>query len=642
MRAKFVKDFFVKINEDFKSQRPKFIAQGYEENIVDDYLKKFRKIKDKNYKQLTDNIEGIDIFGNDRKNVDKYKKFHDLEVVVDYVMGQVNLDGVSLGKNIESDVEPLFDNDIFSIYRGDTPHECINIKGDGQYSWCVAANMGNLFYSYRMKENMPTFYFVKVKDRIKKEFEYWDDKKFGGLYKDRYHFFVIQVESYVDNSKKDENYYVVTSSNNDGDISMSWNDIVKIDHRLNEFQNIFSPVPLSNEEKEDYELFKDGISDKEYCKLVYVKKQRYIDIFCMIDQYLSDKMWDCTPEAIKNYYIGLGLTLSEYQYIDIKGTKLEKRFIEISNRNFRELLKNKHLYEDNDVQLIGDTQFYVLSERNKKLYIKNDIFELTDNMDKFLQSRKVGTSLTSNNYEKINLHKAIKNINSNSYNKSIRYNLFSKLDENTKRTYIKNIHHPDLHILLQTSGTDNDKLIKYIENIFDNNIPEGYLCQIIQGSSNKAAKFREYYNIYGPGFIEGYHEYGRFNSYMVFTGYFEYPGVTKIVPDLNLLREMLKYIDIIPEILLWCFKKHANSPIDWNLLNQFASFFGKNIMNSINATHLYYFNWDSYGDDLKKILDIFGRNNIKKYCDSWQKTEGKSMELYFNKKGIDINDIKEL
>lgn len=38
--------------EDFKSQKKKFIDQGYDEVIVDKYLNDFREIKDKKFKEL--------------------------------------------------------------------------------------------------------------------------------------------------------------------------------------------------------------------------------------------------------------------------------------------------------------------------------------------------------------------------------------------------------------------------------------------------------------------------------------------------------------------------------------------------------------------------------------------------------------
>ena len=58
--------------EDFKSQKIKFMGQGYDEQIVNKYLNNFRDIKDKKYKEAS-NIEMPNLNvpkGNDRFNID--------------------------------------------------------------------------------------------------------------------------------------------------------------------------------------------------------------------------------------------------------------------------------------------------------------------------------------------------------------------------------------------------------------------------------------------------------------------------------------------------------------------------------------------------------------------------------------------
>ena len=93
-------------NEDFKTQREKFIQQGIEPNIVDSYLTNFRTIKDKKYKQINDPIHGLENI-KDRTNIDNYKTFHELEILVDYVKGQVDVVGKTNYKNIKIDAKPI-------------------------------------------------------------------------------------------------------------------------------------------------------------------------------------------------------------------------------------------------------------------------------------------------------------------------------------------------------------------------------------------------------------------------------------------------------------------------------------------------------------------------------------------------------
>ena len=79
--------------EDFKSQKIKFIEQGYDEQIVNKYLNNFREIKDKKYKVAANaEIDNLNVpIGNDRFNIDNYKTFKELESLVDYMSGQMNI-----------------------------------------------------------------------------------------------------------------------------------------------------------------------------------------------------------------------------------------------------------------------------------------------------------------------------------------------------------------------------------------------------------------------------------------------------------------------------------------------------------------------------------------------------------------------
>ena len=83
------------LNEDFKTQTTKFISQGFDKNIVDRYLASFREIKDKKYRQLFDDISGVNVTKDKRNNIDAYNTFHELETVVDYVRGRADVSGAS-------------------------------------------------------------------------------------------------------------------------------------------------------------------------------------------------------------------------------------------------------------------------------------------------------------------------------------------------------------------------------------------------------------------------------------------------------------------------------------------------------------------------------------------------------------------
>ena len=75
-------------NEDFKTQREKFIQQGIEPEKVDYYLDKFEMFKDKKYKEINDPIKGLEHI-KDKTNINAYKTFQELKILVDYVKARL-------------------------------------------------------------------------------------------------------------------------------------------------------------------------------------------------------------------------------------------------------------------------------------------------------------------------------------------------------------------------------------------------------------------------------------------------------------------------------------------------------------------------------------------------------------------------
>lgn len=318
-------------NEDFKTQREKFIQQGIEPNIVDSYLTNFRTIKDKKYKQINDPIHGLENI-KDRTNIDNYKTFHELEILVDYVKGQVDVVGKTNYKNIKVDAKPIYEDNNIIIYYADSPQACITYKGSVPYSWCVArTDVNNMFYTYRFKEHRPAFYFVKNKERTNNEFKFLNSLKHSITLKfiDPYHFFVIQVVKNANPQDKERKQYIVTSAQNNGDVQMSWNDIIKIEPALANLQDKFVSNPLSEKEEELYQRFKKGISDEEFAKLPYDEKDMYLNIYVRMDKTLTDNQFKNLPFDLKNKYIGFGVGLSDEQ-MKMIDSKLYKRYEEVT------------------------------------------------------------------------------------------------------------------------------------------------------------------------------------------------------------------------------------------------------------------------------------------------------------------------
>jgi hypothetical protein len=354
------------LTEDFKSMKAKYLQQGIDASIVDNYINTFKSIKD--LKELNDDIQSFPIpKGNDRKNIDNYKDFHTLETIVDYVKGKRNIKTASFdNQQTSSNDETLsfpgnvvIKNDELEVKYADSPRACIEYKGKFPYSWCISrTDASNMFSTYRFKEHEPAFYFVKRVKATEKEFGLWNMTKniFNGDFKDKYHFFVVQVLKNANVANTTQKQYIVTSAKNDGDIQMTWEDILKIAPELSGLQSKFMPIPLSQGEKETFDKYIKGISDEEFSKLDYKEKRNYLDIYVKMDKHLTDAQFGMLPDDLKGLYIGFGVPLSKgiFEFVMSNG-KLKKRYDEILKRRFEEFLKGTE-----GIELGGHEVIYTL------------------------------------------------------------------------------------------------------------------------------------------------------------------------------------------------------------------------------------------------------------------------------------------
>jgi len=341
--------------EDFKSQKIKFMGQGYDEQIVNKYLNNFRDIKDKKYKEAA-NIDMPNLNvpkGNDRFNIDNYKTFEELEMLVDYVSGQRSVGDANF-TNIKVDGKPIFENDEVIIYFAPDKNSCIEYKGDKPYSWCIArSDASNMYTRYRMGKNEPSFYFVKRKKSMEEEFAHWDKNKFNGYFLDKWHFFVVQALK--------DNRYVITSANNDGDIEVNWNGVIKVAPELDGLKEYFKNVPVPDDEKSNYIKFKAGLTDEEFSKLTYANKSYYIDVGTDLSKKLSDNKFLNLPEDLKNKYINLGIGLTDNQFDLIKDNpKLLKRYSELVDRTVDSYLNDVFI-----TPIITKSQYEFVSDKIK-------------------------------------------------------------------------------------------------------------------------------------------------------------------------------------------------------------------------------------------------------------------------------------
>lgn len=167
----------------------------------------------------------------------------------------------------ETGAEEIYSNkeDGLHVYFGQDPNACILFKrfllqqkdAPRDYTWCISNRReSNLFYRYRFGSygsKKASVYFV------------YDETKPTS---NKWHVFVIHV--------KEGNEYMVTSALNDGDRTLSWNEILKIQPKLKGLEKLFVYRPL-NEDEQLYQVTMDAGPNDFSGFTSYNVKRAYIE-----------------------------------------------------------------------------------------------------------------------------------------------------------------------------------------------------------------------------------------------------------------------------------------------------------------------------------------------------------------------------
>jgi hypothetical protein len=151
------------------------------------------------------------------------------------------------------------------VYFGKDTNACILFKrfllqqkdAPKDYTWCIANNrQSNLFYRYRFGaygNKKASVYFI------------YDESKPST---DKWHVFVIHVN--------EDNKYLVTSAFNDGDRTIPWNEILKIQPKLKGLEKLFTFRPLT-EDEQLYQVTMDANPNDFAGYTSYNVKRAYIE-----------------------------------------------------------------------------------------------------------------------------------------------------------------------------------------------------------------------------------------------------------------------------------------------------------------------------------------------------------------------------
>jgi len=172
----------------------------------------------------------------------------------------------------ESTGDKIYDKDGIEVYKCDEQSKCIAYNptqgtGRKKYGWCVSSPGGSMYDSYRFRDTAPTFYFIFDRNKSSEPMHF--------PFQDKWHAIVIQVG-------KGEQFYIVTSANNDGDKKVdSWDEIstlVPSDtwNKIKNLKEYIKPVPLSNTERARKLASGRTLSMEEFKELYEDEKILYV------------------------------------------------------------------------------------------------------------------------------------------------------------------------------------------------------------------------------------------------------------------------------------------------------------------------------------------------------------------------------
>lgn len=274
----------------------KFFNEVDNLDALDRYYKKFLELKKRN------RIEDITSF----------KTFHDFENKIDGLEKQVKL---TMPEEVGNEIKPVYEDANVKIFSGDNQGKCVKLGNN--YSFCISRTSGNLYSSYRMRDES-SFYFVRF---LKRTDETEED---GVSYKDPAHLIVIDALpddrykwTWADNGRQGHGTQDVTKEK-----------ILKTFPELKPAfaKNIFTAKPLSKPEKTKIDKFNELANDfniKTFSDLPYVEKEEFLQQGSVK---LPFEAWKLLDKNLRNEYLK---TVSEFNaqiYEDLKEN--EKRVFE--------------------------------------------------------------------------------------------------------------------------------------------------------------------------------------------------------------------------------------------------------------------------------------------------------------------------
>lgn len=228
----------------------------------------------------------------------QYKKWSDLEKIVDLFPASKSQQKKAIENSANTDADKIYSKNDLEIFRGDAEHKCVYYGNNigNNYSWCITRpGSSNMYSNYRfMNSDSRMFYFVFDKSRSSKR------TKEGGLFEDKYHAVVIHTF--------EDGRYGFSNADNAGDkIVKSWDELgplmpTELWAKIKPLKDVFKYVPPSTEEKEMAALKGKSLTLEQFKELSYNTKLLYINA----GNKLTPEQINTLDVDLKSQYINVG------------------------------------------------------------------------------------------------------------------------------------------------------------------------------------------------------------------------------------------------------------------------------------------------------------------------------------------------
>jgi len=276
------------------------------------------------------------------------------------------------------DAEPIYNKNNLKIYLANSKDACV-YYGNG-YNFCISGRGEDDRYDeYRFlrgKEDN-TIYFVFDEDLSKEMVEYENS---GDGFKYPHHLLVILVPHYtynylgkkmpISNMDRKENIeYSVTNANNYGEDTMTWEDIVELQPKLEGLQDLFQPVDADSKEKAPKDIEKEYTEKLKNLNQLYLHFLRNTGIMGISEftPYNKEKLYKLLDNITQ---------LLEYTFYDENGDIIETVISTPYAPNVLDNLKSHYsLVRNRRVVRVGEKKLELNNEEKQYLSGVKELFD---------------------------------------------------------------------------------------------------------------------------------------------------------------------------------------------------------------------------------------------------------------------------